>query len=89
MLAAVLNSDRAIEMNITIVRAFISLRQLAVEHKEFMQQLKNLKTELHERIDAHNAQLGPLYEALENMLDTEAEKKAKEEEWKNRKRIGF
>lgn len=89
MLASVLNSGRAIEMNIDIVRAFISLRQLAIEHKDFIQQLKNLRTELHERIDVHDAQLGQIYEALENMLDTEAEKKAKEDAWKDRKRIGY
>ncbi|MBO9619189.1 MAG: ORF6N domain-containing protein [Niabella sp.] len=89
MLASVLNSDKAIEMNIDIVRAFISLRQLAIEHKDFTQQLKNLRTELHERIDVHDAQLGQIYEALENMLDTEAEKKAKEDAWRDRKRIGY
>ncbi|ANH83524.1 DNA-binding protein [Niabella ginsenosidivorans] len=89
MLASVLNSDKAIEMNIVIVRAFIALKQLAVEHKDFMQQLKNLRTELHERIDAHDSQLSQIYEALENMLDAEAEKKAREEEWKARRRIGF
>lgn len=34
MLSSVLNSDRAIEVNITIMRAFISLRQLLESNEE-------------------------------------------------------
>ncbi len=89
MLASVLNSDKAIEMNIAIVRAFIALRQLTLEHKDFMAQLQKIKEDLHERINAHDAQLNQIYEALENMLDEQADKKVKELEWKNRKPIGF
>ncbi len=89
MLASVLNSDKAIEMNIAIVRAFIALRQLALQRSDFLQQLQQLRTELHQRIDVHDAQLNQIYEALENMLDIEAEKKAKEQAWKNRERIGY
>lgn len=79
MLASVLNSDKAIEMNIAIVRAFIALRQLALQRSDFLQQLQQLRTELHQRIDVHDARLNQIYEALENMLDVEAEKKAKEQ----------
>ncbi|WP_018627044.1 ORF6N domain-containing protein [Niabella aurantiaca] len=93
MLASVLNSDKAIEMNITIVRAFIALRELVLHRGDFLQQLQSLRTELDQRIDGHDAQLNQIYEALENMLDAEAEKKAEEkakaEAWTNRERIGY
>lgn len=89
MLAAVLNSDKAIDMNIMIIRAFIALKQLAIEQKDFMQQLQDVRMELHQRIDVHDAQLNQIYEAIENMLDEKAEKKIIEEEWKNRNQIGF
>lgn len=93
MLASVLSSEKAIEMNIAIVRAFIVLRQLTVLRNNFLEQLQQLRTELHQRIDGHDAQLNQIYEALENMLDAEAEKKAEEkakaEAWKNRERIGY
>ena len=89
MLASVLNSDKAIEMNIAIVRAFIGLKQLSIEQKDFMQQLQILREELHQCIDIHDAQLNQIYEAIENMLDDQGDKKAKELEWKNRERIGF
>ncbi|SDD93539.1 ORF6N domain-containing protein [Niabella drilacis] len=89
MLASVLNSDKAIEMNIAIVRAFIALRELALYRGDFLQQLQSLRNDLHHRIDVHDAQLSQIYEALEKMLNTEAEKKAREEAWNNRKRVGY
>nr|WP_300601574.1 ORF6N domain-containing protein [Niabella sp.] len=93
MLASVLNSEKAIEMNIAIVRAFIALRQLTLLRNNFLEQLQQLRIELYQRIDGHDAQLSQIYDALENMLDTEAEKrhqeKAKAESWKNRERIGY
>jgi phage regulator Rha-like protein len=89
MLASVLSSDKAIEMNIAIVRAFIALKQLAIDNKDFMEQLQNLRNELHQRIDVHDAQLNQIYEAIENMLDDQADKKDKEIDWENRERIGF
>lgn len=89
MLAAVLHSDKAIDMNIMIVCAFIALKQLAIEQKDLMQKLEEVRTELHQRIDVHDAQLGQIYEAIESMLDDQANKKEKEEAWKSRNRIGF
>ncbi|MGJ7031273.1 ORF6N domain-containing protein [Niabella hirudinis] len=62
MLASVLNSDKAIEMNIAIVRAFIALRELALHRGDFLQQLQNLRNDLHQRIDVHDAQLNQIYE---------------------------
>ncbi|MFT4094678.1 MAG: ORF6N domain-containing protein [Niabella sp.] len=89
MLAAVLNTDKAIDMNIMIVRAFIALKQLAIEQKNMMQQLQDLRAELHQRIDVHDAQLNQIYDAIESLLDGQVDKKQNEEEWKNRNRIGF
>ncbi|MCH5599885.1 ORF6N domain-containing protein [Niabella ginsengisoli] len=84
MLAAVLKSDKAIDMNISIVRAFIALKQMVIDQKGVMQKLEEVRSELHQRIDIHDAQLGQIYEAIENMLDEQADKRQKEEGWKNR-----
>jgi phage regulator Rha-like protein len=43
MLSSVLKSERAIQMNIFIIRAFIQLRKMLIEHKEFSKRLQ--KTE--------------------------------------------
>ena len=81
MLAAVLNSERAIDMNIAIVRAFIALKQVIIRQKELAEQLE----EIHNRLGEHDVQLNQIYDAIENLLDEKAEKKS----WEERERIGF
>ena len=49
----------------------------------------HLRKEMQTRIGDHDSQLAVIYNALENLLDTEADKKAQEDAWKNRKRIGY
>lgn len=85
MLASVLKSPIARKMNIAIVRAFIALRKFAIQYKDILEQLD----ELREKIGSHDAQLNNIYEALENMLDKKVEEENKLESWTNRKRIGF
>ena len=43
MLASVLKTSKAIQMNIAIVRAFIALKQFALNYKELAEQIKELK----------------------------------------------
>jgi hypothetical protein len=81
MLASVLKSRKARRMNIAIVRAFIALKKFAIEHKEILEQLKELKA----RIGEHDVQLNQIYNAIENLLDEKTEEKT----WKGRQRIGF
>ncbi len=45
MLASILNSPKAIEINISIVRAFIALRQYALGYAELNQKLISIKQE--------------------------------------------
>ena len=68
-------------MNIAIVRAFIELKQFALNYRELANQIKDLKTITR----SHTQQLNKIYEALENMLD----EKQKEKKWEERERIGF
>jgi phage regulator Rha-like protein len=85
MLANVLKSKKAIKMSIAIVRAFISLKQLALQHKGLAEKLEDLRSELHERVGEHDTQLAAIYNAIEKLLhEKEAQKK-----WEDRERIGF
>lgn len=85
MLASILNSERAVKMNIAIVRAFISLKQLAMQHKDLAQQLEELRKDLHERLGEHDTQLASIYKAIEILLNDKAIKK----KWEERERIGY
>jgi hypothetical protein len=81
MLASVLKSKKAVKMNIATVRAFITLRQFAMQYKELAGQI----AELREKSGEHDDQLNQIYEAIEKLLSDEAAKK----NWQNRPRIGF
>jgi hypothetical protein len=43
MLSSVLNSDRAVQMNILIIRAFVKLRELLTTHKEMAQKIEEME----------------------------------------------
>ena len=81
MLSGILNSDKAINMNIAIMRAFVAIRQLTLQEMDLKTQLKEIK----ERIGEHDAQLNGIYDAIENLLD----EKAAARRWEERERIGF
>ncbi|MCK9432975.1 MAG: ORF6N domain-containing protein [Candidatus Omnitrophica bacterium] len=51
MLSSVLNSKRAIQVNIAIMRAFVRLRELLLTHKDLARRLEELehKYQLHEK----------------------------------------
>ena len=82
MLSSVLGSDKAIEMNIAIVRAFISLRQFALNYKELADQVEDIRR----TVENHDEQLTRIYGAIENLM---SEKEAEKEAWETRERIGF
>jgi hypothetical protein len=60
MLASVLRSERAVEINIQIVRAFIALRQYALGYSELNQKLETFMVET-------NMQFSDIYQALTEM----------------------
>ena len=81
MLSGVINSDKAISMNIAIMRAFVAIRQVLLKQNDIKAQLKEIK----ERIGDHDVQLNQIYDAMENLLD----EKAAQRKWEDRERIGF
>jgi seryl-tRNA synthetase len=81
MLSGVLNSDKAINMNIAIMRAFVEIRKIIFRQNDLKEQLKEIK----ERLGEHDAQLNHIYDAMENILD----EKAAQRKWDQRERIGF
>jgi hypothetical protein len=85
MLASVLRSDRAIKMNIAIVRAFIALKEFAINYKDLAGQINAIR----QTMSSHSEQLNQIYDAIENMMDEKEEKKEQKRLWKERERIGF
>lgn len=81
MLSGILNSDKAINMNIAIMRAFVEVRKLTLQQIDFAQQLQIIK----DKLTTHDIQLSEIYDAMENLLD----EKAAQKKWDERPRIGF
>jgi hypothetical protein len=81
MLASVLRSEKAVQMSIAVVRAFIALKQYAIRQDGMSQQLQ----EIRDRLGEHDVQLNSIYEAIENLLDEKVEQR----NWEDRERIGF
>jgi hypothetical protein len=81
MLASILKSEKAVQMNIVIVRAFIALRQFAMQYKELAEEILKIK----QTVENHSEQLTKIYGAIEFLLA----KKASEKKWEERERIGF
>jgi hypothetical protein len=70
MLASILNSPKAIEINISIVRAFIALRQYALGYAELNQKLESFMIET-------NTQFNDIYQALTELASAKAIEKPK------------
>ena len=81
MLASVLNSDRAIIVNIQIVRVFSRMRQLFETHTEILRKLDQLQKKDIEQ----DEQIELIFEYLRQLEQS----RQQQEDQANRKRIGF
>jgi phage regulator Rha-like protein len=59
MLSGVLSSNKAVEMHIAIVRAFVETRKLLLQQTDPKAELKEIK----ERLGEHDTQLNSIYDA--------------------------
>ena len=81
MLSSVLNSDRAILVNIQIMRVFTKMRALLESHKEILRKLESLEKKDIEQDD----KILLIFEYLKQLEQTKQE----ETQFRERKRIGF
>ena len=76
MLSSVLHSERAIQVNIAIMRAFVQIREMLSTHKELAYKLEKLER----KVGIHDQTIVQLIEAIRQLMEPPAEK---------RKKIGF
>ncbi len=74
MLSSVLRSDRAVEVNIEIMRAFVRLREMLATHKGLAPKLAALEKR-------YNAQFKVVFDAIRQLMNPPTER--------NKGRIGF
>ena len=63
MLSSVLNSERAINVNIEIMRTFVKLRQLVTEHKDLTHRLDALE-------DRYDDQFKVVFDAIRSLMES-------------------
>lgn len=64
MAASVLNSDRAVQMSVYVVRAFVQLRELLVDHKALAEKLAALER----RVAHHDGSLAEVINAIRALM---------------------
>jgi len=74
MLSSVLRSDRAVEVNIQIMRTFVKLREMIASHKDLAERLDELEKK-------YDAQFRVVFEAIRQLMI--------QPEPKKKRRIGF
>ena len=60
MLSGILNSDKAINMNIAIMRAFVEIRRIVLQQGDIKEQLKQIQHRIIER----DTQLSAIYDVI-------------------------
>jgi phage regulator Rha-like protein len=65
MAASVLNSERAVEMSIFVVRAFVRMREALAANQQIMTQL----AELERRVESHDVNIQEIVEAIRELME--------------------
>lgn len=73
MLSSVLKSDRAIQVNIEIIKAFVRLRKLLATHKELQKKIEDME-------EKYDEQFSIVFQAIKQLL---------QEDDKPKRKIGF
>jgi len=81
MLSSVLNSPRAIAVNIEIMRAFVRLREIIASNKELAKRLDELEARIARRLSTHDQAISGILDAIRALMHSPESTK--------KRRIGF
>jgi len=70
MLSSVLNSERAVQVNIAIMRVFVKLKEMVITHKDLMFKL----AELERKIERHDGDICTIFDAIRQLMDPPPQK---------------
>jgi hypothetical protein len=80
MLSSVLNSNRAIQVNIQIMRAFSQMRKMLLSHKDLKRKIEIMERKFAKKYDDHDKRINLIFKTLKKMIL---------EEDKSKRKIGF
>ena len=80
MAATVLNSARAVEMSIYVVRAFVQLNAMLASNVELASRLDRLESGIEKRLKSHDESIAAMFSAIRELMKPISQ---------NRRGIGF
>jgi hypothetical protein len=72
MAANILNSSRAVQMSVFVVRAFVRMRRLLSDTQDLARRLAQLEKELKERLDVHESAIVSILQRVMDVIDPPA-----------------
>jgi hypothetical protein len=72
MAASVLNSERAVQVSLLVVRAFVRLRQILTDHRELARRIENLEREFAHKTEEHEEHIRRIYAILDDLMNPPA-----------------
>jgi len=64
MLSSVLNSERAVQVNIAIMRVFVRIKEIVTKHKELAQRLEQLE----QRMERKDEEVQAIFQAIRDLM---------------------
>jgi hypothetical protein len=74
MAAMILNSTRAVEMSVYVVRAFVQLRELLSSNRELARRFAQLEARLDKKLTAHDEAIAAILSAIRQLMGNPAPK---------------
>jgi len=68
MVANVLNSPRAVQMSVFVVRAFVKMREALVQNRQLAEKLAELERRLTERLDVHEKAIVHILDEIKKLM---------------------
>ena len=75
MACTVLNSARAVEVSVFVVRAFVQLREMSTGHEELSRMLRDLETRIKRKLATQDETIAEILEALRELMEPPEPKK--------------
>ena len=69
MLSTVLNSEKAIQINIKIIDTFVQMRQWVLDNKELTKRVTDIENYLMNYAKDNNKEIEKIYEAIDLLMD--------------------
>jgi phage regulator Rha-like protein len=82
MLSSVLSSEKAVQINILIIKAFIRMREVITQNKDLLKAIQQIER----RLDTHDRQIQIAFAAIKSLMQPPAPQPTVE---KSKKKMGF